>query len=864
MNRLLFIWVLVVVSSATYAQKLDTKAVNLTLSGTHNIESITDYLEEYHDINLVYNASLLDGKKQVSVPTNSSLKLVLDGICREHNLQFSVVDNRILFRPMIKEVRVQGRIFDSESGEYLSSVIVEDMDSDAYTFTNDYGFFSLSIPPDHRVHVSHIGYKSDTLEKKDFDSKVFYLKSNLTLQLVLIAESNDGKDDINTSSRLLSSDTWSMIESEILNNSIDDVIRKQSSVHSGSEGQTGFFVRGGTPDQNLILIDNMHIYEASHTFGLNSIFVKKSLKQIELNAEGMPARYGDRISAVLNATLKAGDKEKFGGSLSASLDELLFQVDGPLLQNGKTTINLAGRKSLHSLYISPILKKFTRYKKGVIDYFDFFGKVNHRFSNTSSASLTVYTGGDLFSLDRLERIEQEFKSYEVDIRSKLKWNNRLVSFNYDNVITDKMHLHVDAGYLDYGQISTGYYSYKTVGEVPDDYQTIVYSGNEDNKVSTYLDYYIDDEHRLKIGGEYLIQRMNPALFQIDSLLPDEIVNSDRKKYTSRSLSLYAEDTYTPSSVFTLYGGLRYTRYKNAGVHEGWQPRLKAQYTPWKERLILKASYSYNVQFSHLLVNTGLGLPSDLWVPSTKDIAPQRSHNLDLSMRFNATSTLNFDVSYFSKRLSNVIEYQEEVNIYLIDFLSNPRGFDFSLDNRWEEYVLQGKGRASGVSFGMDYLSDKLAFWLQYTYARDKRTFDKLNNGEEFRYRYDRPHDINLGLWWKINPRWSLTSRFVYTSGNTFSLALEEYDSFLGIILSSSDKRNNYRMPAYHRLDVSAKYSRALRNGKQLDVIFGVNNIYNQRNPHYIYIYSDPIDNSNSLRKVSLFPILPKMKVSYTF
>lgn len=824
------------------------------------IDSLSTLFFNEHDLVLVYSSQVIAPSTKLSVSPSDMIVDVLQAIAGQNQASFEQSQNRIIFSTasIPEEIVLHGYVYDLTTNESLSGVIVETDDGENYTFSNESGYFSLKVTSEEVVYFSHLGYESYRLEDIENGNKTIHLKENATFQPIEINEQRSYVKDVSTGSVIIGSDLWNESQLEMMTSGVKELVERQPFVTHQGEGQGELNVKGGGHDQNLILIDNMHIYEMNHAFGLNSIFIAPTLKKMDLATVGMPARYGDRLSSVLSATLKDGDHKSHHRYIDVSMTDAVFQADGPLTEKGSSTYNVGLRQSLYDLYLPKILRSFTKYEDSFLGYRDIFVKYRHRPVKTINISGTMYFGSDKLFLNSKESFLGD--EFTLDLKSSLTWYNNLWTINYDQVLGNRLHLHMDLGGLKYGQEMSSIYDLNDVTISEDYFKVSLSSSVEDLKYQIHLDYYSDGKHKLQAGYQYLKQVMAPSILQyIKKFSDSDSYGPDR--YTCDTHSFYIEDIYSPVKDLQVYAGLRFSRFNYGGRFDAWQPRLKLEYVLKEPGLSLSAGYTESTQFAHLLSNTGLGLPSDIWVPSTDRLLPERSRNVEAAIEYRINKNISINGMVYRRWLSNVVDYKDFVHLFILDVFQSDASVYFDSENDWEDGISQGSSELYGLSTGLSAHYSDWSSTLQFSQARGEVTIAGINEGLPFPSRYDTPIDINHYLSYRLGSRWSMESNLIYTSGRTFTLGLEEYDTVLGITELAANGRNNFRLPPYIRWDLRFNYEKKMNKGR-LFMEFGVRNVLNRRNAFYIYLINDPISDRTILRKVSLIPIHPSIAMKY--
>ena len=609
-----------------------------------------------------------------------------------------------------------------------------------------------------------------------------------------------------------------------------NVLKTLPGVSPGGEGQMGIHVRGSGPDQNLVMMEGMPIYEAYHTGALSSIFMDDAVRTVDFMKSGQPARYGGRLNAVVNVLLKDGNRQKRESILHLGVQGLSFFTEGPLAKK-KLTYALAMRTSWINTALDPIKSKITLYDDIFLQYRDFQAKLNYRWSETRKMSVSYYRGND---------------------RHSMKYN-------------------LQGGMLNYSVFSRGTYEFpvsladSTTGTL----DVINNSKVRDWQATGTFDFFVNDNIKLSAGAGYIHHTLNPAVKQSLAVVEGiaEGFGNPDSSYTATELFGFIEGNLELGNRFYLIPGLYQVNYKQAQfTHSSWQPRVQMQYHP-SEKWSLQLSYTRSAQYINLLANSGLGLPSGLWIPATQKTGPQFADHFSFDTRFALDSIHSVGIGAYRRNLQSLIEYSE-----LVDFFINlfpPKGSPpiVSTERGWEGQVQTGSGRTTGIELSIRADRANWQYWLSYHQGKSTMTFAGLNEGNAFVSRYDKPQQINAGLLYKSNNGWRIGANWTYTSGQPFTLADEKVTFYsgldtLGITLVQTGKKNNYRMPAFHQLTVNASYETKIKE-ILCTFSFGAYNVYNRLNPYFIYATRN--DASNTVfKKVSLFPILPQLSVRFVW
>lgn len=768
-----------------------------------------------------------------------------------------------------QDYTISGYISENKSGESLIGATIFDLNSKKGTVANEYGFFSITLPKDSvLLKISFVGYKTDV--KKIFldGNKTFNIElmdSDLLEEVVILGEDSEGIQEKSSMSTINLS--MSKVKAlPVLLGEVDVVKTLQllPGVQSGSEGGSGMYVRGGGPDQNLILLDGVPIYNASHLFGFFSVFNADAINSVKLIKGGFPAQYGGRLSSVIDIRMKEGNMKEFHGEGSIGILSSKLMLEGPLIKD-KTSFAISGRRTYIDVLAYPFIKAAGDGEVAGYFFQDLNAKINHKFSNKSKLYLSSYFGKDKFYSKYEDESVYENKTNLYKDKARLEWGNRIAALRWNYQLSPKLFSNITATYSRYKFLIASESESESLDLVTgeknfDEYSLEYKSGIRDFSIKSDFDYAVHPDHYVKFGGNYTYHTFTPGINQetessnnnsSSTETGSDIVNGDE-------FYLYAQDDFKLNNRIKLNGGLHFSGFKvNGKLYTSLQPRFSGRLL-LSEKASLKASYSSMAQYLHLLSNAGIGLPTDLWLPPTENIAPQYSEQFALGYARTIKNKFEFSVEGYYKTMKNLLEYKDGASFILSDA-------------NWENLVEVGKGWSYGAEILLEKKKGKTTGWIGYTLSWTERQFDNLNFGEVFPYKYDRRHDISVAVTHKFSEKVDIGVVWVYGTGNAVSLAKEKYQtlgnqsgSYYGYGSNSVDNiesRNNYRLPSYHRLDVGVNFHKKKKRYERT-WSFGVYNIYSRQNPFYIY-FSNNLGKTE-LTQVSIFPIIPSVSYKFKF
>lgn len=770
---------------------------------------------------------------------------------------------------------ISGFVRDEASGETLISAAVYDGFNGAGITSNAYGFYSLTLPDGPvNLTISYLGYQNaffsfDLLE--DIELNVNLKAATFGLDTLVVESSYEDAIEDRTQMSMTSIPVEQIEEMPSLLGEPDILraVQMLPGVQSGNEGTTGLYVRGGSVDQNLFLLDGATIYNPSHLFGFLSVFHARALNDVMLIKGGFPARYGGRLSSVLDVSMKEGNLKRYAGEASLGLAASSLTLEGPL-RKGQSSFIVSARRSFIDIVLQPFSfsNDYPRYA-----LIDFNAKLNHRFSSRDRIFFSVYGGNDRYK-------QQNTFEGDPGVRNdfNIRWGNTIATARWNHLFSDKLFSNTSLLFSQYHLETTQQdtrFRDSGTGLVQERFRLAYDSGVQDFGAKMDFDFIPSPRHYIRFGAQATHHTFGTGALQLNEGLvsqprQDTLIVPVSDIETSEG-SLYLEDDIKIGPDFSINLGVHASGYAVEGqTYTSIQPRVA---TRWRlfSKWALKASYVQMAQYIHLLVNSGLGLPTDLWLPATSRVKPQRSEQLTLGLSHSIGDQFELTIEAYDKQMRGLIEYKE--------------GASFSGANTdWQDNIEIGKGRSYGVELFLQKKKGSTTGWIGYTLSRTDRTFEKLNGGVTFPYKYDRRHDLSVTVLHRLNKRVSLAGSWVYGSGNAvtisnarflpalFSDATAEHPIFSpNNSLQRVSSRNGFRMPAYHRLDLGVNCKWPAKWGHHL-LTLGAYNIYNRRNPYFLFIEEDPVigssgfveDTAFALKQASLFPLLPSFSYSVEF
>lgn len=795
-------------------------------------------------------------------------------------LLFSVLFLLVSLTLQSQTYTINGYITDERSGEKLIGANVYDKRTYKGTVTNAYGFFSLTLPKDSvEITISYVGYKPVT--------QLLYLDGNKTLNFeinpaielkefeVTSSQSEKIQEKTQMSSVVIPMEQIKNLPVFFGEKDVLKVVQLIPGVKSGGEGSSGIYVRGGGPDQNLILLDGVPVYNVSHLFGFFSVFNPDAINSVQLIKGGFPARYGGRLSSVIDIRMKEGNTKKFQAEGAIGIVSSKLTLEGPVYKN-KTSFIVSGRRTYIDFLARPLIRSMSRragagYLTAGYYFYDLNAKINHKFSDNSRLFLSAYLGNDKFYM----RAENDYRSDNVKYTNKenagLKWGNITTALRWNYIINSKIFSNTTLTYSRY-RFLTGFGSEtiaeSTTGTASEKFNFEYFSGIYDVGGKIDFDFLPNPNHYIRFGAGNIYHTFTPGVNTFKATSSNSAIDttfgSDR--IYANELYSYAEDDIKIGARLKVNPGLHYSGFnvKDTFYHS-LQPRISARYLI-NENLSAKGAYTQMTQYLHLLSTATIGLPTDLWLPVTDRVIPQQSTQYAAGIAY---SFKQYEISLegYYKTMQNLIEYKEGASF-------------FGSSSNWQDKIERGRGYSYGTELLVQKQIGKFSGWIGYTLSWAYRQFDNLNFGEPYFYRYDRRHDASFALTYKFNERVDAGLVWVYGTGNAVTLPTERYvainelnennyyGGFGGMdnTIENFDRRNDYRMAAYHRLDLSVN----LHKEKQIKAVkyertwsFGLYNAYSRKNPFYLYFSYD--NNGNRvLKQVSLFPVIPFISWGFKF
>ncbi len=788
---------------------------------------------------------------------------------------------------------ISGYVEDASTGERLIGAIVFDEDNKSNsTMSNEFGYFSLQVKKKEvNLRVMYIGYENFSQKLTLRGDTMITIKLNLENQLREVVVTSQRQKVQSTQMSSIDVPVKLIQSLPVIFGEVDLMKSLQllPGVQSGVEGSSGIYVRGGGPDQNLILLDGVPIYNANHLFGFFSVFNTEAIKDVTLIKGGFPAHYGGRLSSVIDIRMKDGNLKKYGGSVSVGIISSKFTLEGPIVKD-KASFIISARRTYIDALAYPFIKIFGTQKTEQPDYkdetsflpgyyfYDLNTKFNYKIDDKNRVFFSLYSGDDKVYINVNEHYEnfpdsgERVVSDEND-KFRLGWGNTIAALRWNHVFAKKLFMNATLTYSRFRFYTSMNMDYKENNETLEFFDVSYNSGINDWAGNIDFYYKPNNKHKIRFGFNGIYHTFLPGLVSLNMKVTDEGWEVDTSFGSSPlyapEFATYFEDDFSLTNRLKINAGVRLSAFKvRDSLFVSPEPRLAMRFLVSPD-FSIKASYAEMMQYLHFLTNNTIGLPVDLWLPATDLTVPENSWQTALGVSFLLKNKFSFSVEGFYKEMHNIIELKEGETIF-----SQPG--EEGMGEIWEQKVEQGNGWAYGGEFFVRKETGKLQGWIAYTLSWSLRQFPNINFGKVFPYKYDRRHDISVVLNYKFNKKIDMGMTWVFGSGTPITIPLGEYytisDSRPTSITYYPDKvivsghkyfeqRNNYRLPSYHRLDLSVNLHKEKKHGTRT-WSFGVYNAYNHINPFYTEINYDFESDKSVLRVYSIFPIMPS--ISYKF
>ena len=786
---------------------------------------------------------------------------------------------------------VSGYITDKSSKETLIGATVLDLKSSRGTITNEYGFYSLTLPDGPiEIRTGYVGYKPVVIPF------TLHRDTVINIDVPTIDELNEvtiygNREILGVRGSQMSAvdipiEQIKAVPAMFGETDVLKALQLLPGVQAGTEATAGIYVRGGNPDENLLLLDGVPVYNVNHMFGMFSVFNPDAIKNVTLYKGSFPAHYYGRLSSVVDIRMKDGDMENYHGNASIGLISSKFNLEGPIIK-GKTSFNISARRTYSDILLNSALWLNEKFDYANTDdlsmgyyFYDLNVKINHKFNDRDRLYLSWYSGDD--------DIFFNYRSSGGSVKQKTKldwrWGNTIAAIRWNHVIGPKLFMDISSNYTQYRhrmgiEIKETDKANKSNGSTGISMKSGIY----DASFRSDFHWSPSAKQDIRFGGSYTHHKFTPDVMELsmhskETMENDSVSTSDydqsfgSKNVIAHEYQLYVEDDIELTDVIKANIGAGYAGFSvNKRYYNSLEPRISTRFLITDD-LSLKTGYAYMTQYVHLLSNNVISLPTDLWVPVTDKVEPEHSHQWALGAAYSVEGLADFTVEGYYKQMNNLLEYKEG-STYM------------SGDTDWQNKVAMGMGWSYGVELMAQRSVGKLNGWIAYTWNKSQRRFDRpgmvINGGRTFDAKYDRRHKLDITCNYKFSDRFDMSATWLFETGNCGTIYTQYYDSEsladeqdqmyrYTTTLGYYDNRNNFRLNPTHRLDLSFNWHRKFNDRMSRTLNLSIYNAYNNRNPFLVYVYTDSYFNGDelieerTLRQLTLFPIIPTLSYAISF
>ncbi len=837
-----------------------SSAQNTSISIKQAIQKIS----KQYNIKFSYSSDKIDLKKKINFTiTGKDLNTDLINFSNASGLKYTKLESGYILSPsqiLHDKITISGFVREKDSKEHLPEIIIQNLKDQSITYSNNYGYYSLTIP-----------YTSDTIiiqtQMLGYKPQRQYVLAKENIRLDWELETVLKLEDIEINDLRIEDKAF---HKSIVLDQVNDEIREKtprflgekdvlaatryySGVNRETDLSNGYTIRGGSIDQNLIIIDDAPIYHAFHSFGIYSIMNEDALKQMNLIKSGFPARYGGRLSSVVELITKDGDMQNYRAEIGTGIVASKLTFQGPIVKD-RLTFFLSGRTSHINRLISLLAIEGQNVK---YVFNDFNAKLTWKINSKNRLFLSTYSGNDKFTGTE--------NTDGYGLSSSIGWGNQTTTLRWNHIFHPKW----------FSNASFIYTDFTSKNKQGDPLLSIDFNSGVRDFIGKYdVDYFMNERNHIKMGAQFVFHRFSPSNgIQVDS------TSSIRNKSVlyNEEFALYIEDEHKINDKISFNAGLRWSGYNyKKSVRMYAEPRIMGTYL-FAKNYALKASYGRMIQYAHFLNSQfAIGLPTDIWIPSSNEIKPQISDQLSLGAFYNDKKHWKFGLEVYYKTQHQIVTNSPKSNI--LNTL-----FDVGITEdtlSWAEKVTSGEAKSYGIEAQVEYKNKWFGSITSYTLSYTKNRFDALNEGNWFWANTDRRHNFSTTTWINITKRWTLNMSWIFTTGIPFSLPESSYllvghepgnvnESFGGgansviYFLNEYKGKNIYRMSNYHRLDVNVSYKVA-KAKKEFEILFGVMNAYNRKNPLYYFVNFNNTTFKNELRKIAFLGAMPTLSLYYKF
>lgn len=887
-KTILLSWLLIL-STSLCAQNLDQR-LSIVFRNQSLGEALTQLIDQ-EDIPLVFNNTAIPPKTINNSFRHYKLEAILDYLLLNTPLTYQIKAGAIIIEPTQQAPRkkhyISGTVIAQRSGEHLVGASVYLPALASGTYTNEYGQFSLELPEgDWQLHFSHIGHaeKMHRIFLRKDTAFVLPLEENLTFDPITLWDTSQVLDRLPIDWDL---EKINLRAQELLPRFGGEADLLQTmhllpGVQTGADGIGGIHVRGGNTGHNLITVDGVPVYNSSHAVGLLSVFNPDVIKTAKFLKGAYPARYEGRLSSVLDIRTRDGNYNQLSGSTHLGLLSARALLEGPLFQDQerKSSFLVAGRWSIVDQFLEPRIRSYKEAQgengSSTYDFYDFNAKLNYHFSPRSKLYLSWYKGKDAFN--NFGQLEERFRLVDPNtdqlfgFRSNqeydeyLNWGNDIFSLRWNKEVHPQLFASTTLTYSAL-QLNFGYHTQDSLlGFSPErllQYELLAGSYQsriQDMAMKVDFDWHPGLKHYVRFGARAGFLDFRPGILQYNATTLENIGSGTQgnRNIDGREMALYAENSQQLLPKLRVNYGIHLSGFfVDQQSYWLFQPRFSFDYQ-WRNNFSIFGSARKTSQYLHLLTSSTIGLPTDMWVPSTGDIHPEQAIQYALGAKLELKGQWSLEMEGYYREMENLLNLSE--------------GISFIDD--WETNVTSGQGTSYGLDVKLERNTEKITGWISYSYAFANRNFDRINFGQTYPFRYDRRHDIKLAIIYQWNERWSFSSNFLLGSGLAYSLPNQSISfqlpgSEIPVSVIDFGSKNQYRLPYFHRLDLGVNYQFSKWKLRH-HLYVGLTNVYNRSNPLYYRLRSSVRPQNGNLTEFRQFvgvqslPLLPSINISSKF
>jgi len=857
------------------------------------------------EINIAFSNSILPSNFQISITAKEEpFKTVLKEILLGTNLSFKMVANQvILFRDntqKVQSISINGYIEDADTGEKLVGANIYNPNNAYGTDSNEYGYFNFyGVPNMDSIFISYLGYETQKfLATKDYSQNLVIRLQPSFFETVVVTANDQTEDFLKRPKSGVDRLDLSRLQNVISIGGEPDIFQaayQLGGINTGADGVGGLHVRGGNLDQNLILLDGAPIYRPEHAIGILSVFNSDALRSAKIYKGNFPSKFGGRLSSVLDIQTKEGNNQEYSGKVRVGLLTAKASLEGPIIKD-KASFFVSYRRSLTDLYI-PQITEIIAARDSVTGssnylFYDLNAKANIQLTKSDRIYFSYYEGRDDFINSNIQPTFRDSFSiidgntltgtFRESNQEELSWGNRMASIRWNHIFGDRIFANTTAYYTNYDFFSSEEFRSEGVYDDIERNDLIFIEGQftsrvNDQAIRTDIEFLQSDRLNFKFGGGLIRHQLSPGSSQsVANLVDIPTFDLDSLDASLRdSLELFEIETTESFAYYETGISLNRQLYLTLGLHaRHWRVKENAgeniddyQHTSILPRISLdfqlndvisfSASYLEMVQHMHLLTKADIGLPGDIWVPATENVAPESAIHAQFGTQIDLKKGWSFSATVYYKEFNNLVEFLGGDSTLVINALN------------YESNVTQGTGVSKGLELSASKSSDKFNASMNYTLSKTERQFDALNEGRVYPYRFDLRHMLNIGGVYHFNKKWSANINWIYNSGINLTIPIARYGvpspfpipPVQTIIFSD---RNAQRLSSNQRLDIGVNYKHEGERFKH-KLTMGIYNAYNHTNPIYYKIRRNPQDRSEfQFVSVSLLPITPSLSYSVSF